>query len=113
MNNNDFENVLRDRIEKIILTLQLKAGEYSRDCDRLHNFNAAGAMLRITPEKALLGMLSKHLVSVVDLVDGIDYLNQEKAEYLINEKIGDSINYLILLEALLLEKKGLVKSETR
>jgi len=46
-------------------------------------------------------MMVKHLVSVFDLIEGRIPTSQE----MIDEKIGDMINYLILLEAVLKEKE--------
>jgi len=51
-------------------------------------------------------MWTKHLVSVIDMI--FDF-PAEPEESVINEKIGDSINYLILLEALLKENVVYVK----
>ena len=70
--------------------------------DRLHNFKVAGKLQKCTPVKALGGMMAKHTVSVYDLID--DY-EQGKAisKEMWAEKIGDSINYLLLLTALLEE----------
>jgi len=53
-----------------------------------------------TPERALWGMAKKHLVSVTDLIHGRAEVTPER----IDEKIGDMINYLILLEGLLIKK---------
>jgi hypothetical protein len=97
-----FNEILGSRISKITEVLGKKAAEYARG-DRLHNFKAAARMGNTTPEDALLGMWRKHLISVFDIIEdtkkGID-----PTEYLIDEKIGDSINYLILLEALMRER---------
>lgn len=48
-------------------------------------------------------MRDKHEVSIMDIIDDIDrgILPHPK---LIDEKIGDSINYLVLLEALLYDR---------
>lgn len=97
MTNEEFETVLGERIEKIKKVLSHKASEYATRQDRMHNFNRAARLLGTTPEKALVGMLSKHIVSVLDMVDS----EAVCPHGLIDEKIGDTINYLILLEALL------------
>lgn len=94
-----FNDLLENRLSLTRDVLGSKAGEYASTSDRLHNFKAAAAMLRGTPEQALLGMLVKHMVSIYDMVlDG-----QPRAIALWNEKIGDAINYMILLEALVKE----------
>ena len=66
-------------------------------------------MLGGSREKALIGMLAKHLVSVLDMVDSFGKEDLPTTSF-IDEKIGDSINYLILLEAMLKEDSGRVKS---
>jgi hypothetical protein len=105
MNNNQFNRVVSERLGKIDSTLCSKAKEYASDTDRLHNFKVA-AMLETkeqTPEQALWGMIKKHLVSVIDIIDKTA-LGESPSNAMRDEKIGDSINYLILLEALLIER---------
>ena len=101
---NEFSKVVDNRIEKIIGTLQKKAIEYSGDGDRFHNFNVAARIIGSTPEKALQGMMLKHLVSVFDLVEWAQTGDERLSESMIDEKIGDLINYLILLEAMLKQR---------
>ncbi|MCP4127754.1 MAG: hypothetical protein GY753_11905 [Gammaproteobacteria bacterium] len=86
-----------DSIKKVLGT---KAGEYAHGGDRLHNFKVAAAVNDVPPEQALWGMATKHLVSVMDLVAGRLVARPE----MVDEKIGDMINYLILLEAILKEE---------
>lgn len=94
-----FDSIVNTRIEKIKTVLGEKAKEYAVNGDRLHNFRRAAQVGNTTPAVALKGMLMKHLVCVLDMLDG----NMQPTEYLISEKIGDIINYLILAEALLNE----------
>lgn len=101
MRTEQFEEVINKRIEMCKTVLCNKADEYATD-DRLHNFKVAGKLQSCTPVKALGGMMAKHTVSVYDLIE--DY-EQGKAisKEMWTEKIGDSINYLLLLTALLEE----------
>ncbi len=102
-----FDVVLENRIDLIKKVLSSKAKEYAgnRQVDRMHNFNRAAAMLNTTSERALVGMMAKHWVSVLDLVDnGAFNLSVPLSVPFVEEKIGDSINSLILLEAILKEK---------
>jgi len=91
--------------------LGVKAAEYGRNDDRLHNFKRGAAMLRETPEAHCVQLLSKHVISILDMVDDLaaaKCANMNQWE----EKIGDAINYLILLEALVAERiKGGTKGE--
>ena len=112
----DFEEIVAMRIANILKTLSEKGDEYSEEKeDRLHNFKKAGEILEITPESALLGMQAKHVVSILDLIDTVDNIKED--EYLdiskeyISEKIGDTINYYILLEALLYERIEIQEKE--
>lgn len=107
MRTEQFEEVINNRIETCKSVLCSKAEEYATD-DRLHNFKVAGKLQKCTPVKALGGMMAKHTVSVYDLID--DY-EQGKAisKEMWAEKIGDSINYLLLLTALLEEDEKLTK----
>ena len=75
--------------------------EYSRNDDKLWNFKRAAMVQGVTPEFALLGMMSKHLVSIIDICqDG-----ELPAKELLAEKITDTVNYLILLEAIIEEQR--------
>lgn len=104
MRQDTFDTIVRDHISHIIETLAIKGREYSTDSDRLHNFKRAAVLARQTPEMACRGMLAKHIVSVWDIVDGIETLGKAPEEPVVLEKIGDSINYLILLRALISER---------
>lgn len=98
----DFERVARRRIEATHDTLIEKAKQYARD-DRLSNFKRAGEMNRTTAEKALWGMVTKHIIATIDYIDDIDKgVNQPLEQW--DEKIGDIIVYMILLEALVNER---------
>ena len=98
----EFENILEARINKIRETLKSKAKEYATK-DRLHNFKIAARICDVTTEQALWGMASKHLVSILDMVfDSKDTTPPPPA--MVDEKIGDMINYLILLEAVFLHR---------
>lgn len=100
MTEKQFEKHVDERIELIRNVLQIKAKEYRKNDNPFHNFDRAAAMNNCTPERALMGMLAKHQISVLDLVDDIDSGKVPSRE-LVSEKIGDHINYLILLEGLI------------
>jgi hypothetical protein len=112
MNIEDFNKVVNERVQKMRKVLSIKAGEYSTATDRMHNFKVAAQLAKtpITPEQALWGMLRKHLVSVIDIIEdtanGI-FPSEEKRD----EKIGDTINYMVLLEGILIERENLKKCE--
>jgi hypothetical protein len=100
----DFKKLVFDRFDKCSnLMLGPKDKEYSRGGDKLYNFKRAGVLQNITPEKALLGMWSKHLISIIDIINEIDVKIPSKE--MMNEKINDNINYLFLLEGLIEERR--------
>ena len=98
----EFSLCLRDRMDLIRDVLDQKSYEYSGDDDRLHNFKAGSKLCGLTPKVYLLGLMAKHLQCVKELC----YEHLPNEEELVEEKIGDSINYLILLEALMKEERG-------
>lgn len=98
-----FDKILERRLDRTRQVLASKGTEYASNSDRLHNFKAAARLLGSTPEAALLGFLTKHLVSVVDMVKALP--DTVPAPGRVDEKIGDCINYLVLLEALWEERR--------
>lgn len=105
----NFDEVLKKRLQKTSTILGTKAKEYSTTDNRFHNFDVAAKIDGETPEQALWGMLKKHLVSIIDLKDA----PENATECLVNEKIGDAINYLILLEGLLTRRIENEKEATK
>lgn len=99
-----FDEILARRLKLTAEVLKSKAGEYATNKDRLHNFKEAALLEGDTPANALRGMLRKHWVSVMDLCDVEKHPGDFRVTAArIDEKIGDAINYLILLEACLME----------
>ena len=89
----EFEKIVNLRLALCRDTLTRKAE------DRLHNFKVAAQMQDVTPVQALAGMMAKHTVSIYDMCTSGDAYPPEVWA----EKIGDSINYLLLLDALVRE----------
>jgi hypothetical protein len=102
MTNEEFNLELESSINRSKRVLVKKGIEYSGVTDRLENFKRAGATQNITPEAALLGMVSKQFVSLTDMVKTPDNFTIKQFD----EKIGDIRNYTFLLDALLRERKG-------
>lgn len=75
-----------------------KHTEYATE-DHFHNFNVAASLQGITPQQALVGMMDKHVVSVHDLVNDHAEGRDIPVE-MWQEKIGDNINYLLILWAM-------------
>lgn len=112
MNKLEFDKVVSARLDAIEQTLSNKAKEYSTDTDKLHNFNVASQMNGESREKALWGMATKHLVSVKDMIDGTEK-NRFPSNEMVDEKIGDLINYLVLLEACFKERNVIHAKPTK
>lgn len=96
----EFNKIVDEMTDKIKATLKKKATEYNLDEDRLSVFKRAAKLQHQTAPQALLGMMTKHVVSIYDYVEEDKKFTKELAQ----EKIGDNLNYLILLYALLLEE---------
>lgn len=101
-----FNRIVEAQLETCAKTLLGKGKEYapaavkSSAVDRLAHFKKAAAIIGGTPKEALLGMLTKHLVSVADMcTDGKVYSKDRWSE-----KITDSINYLLILRAMIEEE---------
>lgn len=104
MTTEELEQVLLRRFDKIRDLLITKGKEYAPDGqDRLSNFNRAGARKEESREKALWGMAIKHELSVWDMIQDIDEGKLPSPEYA-DEKIGDLMTYLVLLEACIIDR---------
>lgn len=99
----DFEKTFMARVSKCQAVLIGKNTEYARGGDKLSNFKKAAGRLGSTPEEALLGMETKHSISIVDLIQDLGKgIHHPMSVW--DEKIGDELNYLFLLNALLQER---------
>jgi hypothetical protein len=98
-----FDAIVLDQLNSIKKVLASKNKEYGIG-DRLHNFKVAARIANSTPERALHGMMMKHLVSVFDMVDACENDCIKLTMPLIEEKCTDLVNYVILLKALLIER---------
>lgn len=98
-----FDKLLTETFDRCTSVLATKSKEYST-ADKLHIFKVAADLQRCTPEVALGGMLAKHIVSIYDLIGKSGGADPEMDIW--EEKIGDAINYLVLLKALVVERKS-------
>lgn len=99
MTHDEFQNILEDQITRLRDILDVKGDEYSTE-DQLHNFIVAGQLQGCSPKEALVGMMTKHIVSVYDMTRS----NEELIFARWDEKITDAIAYLVLLRAAVLEE---------
>jgi hypothetical protein len=103
MQTEEFEDiVVNNRLFLTEQTLGRKADEYARG-DRLSNFKKAADLMNCTPERALFGFVTKHIVALSDFIQDLESgHNQTQDRWM--EKIQDIICYMFLLEALLVER---------
>lgn len=99
MKREEFTNRVEKRIDLIRQTLLTKHKEYAKDDNVFRNFDeaAGGLSLHGSSAEVLWSYMTKHLVSIKDIVAD----NKPVDASVVSEKIGDVINYLILLEAML------------
>ncbi len=105
MNNETFNSIVQSRLDACSKVLCRKAEEYASDSDRLHNFVVAGRMDNESPVRALWGMWKKHIVSIRDAIERMnsDPTYCPSPEWCA-EKLGDNINYTLLLEGLIQDR---------
>lgn len=99
-----FKPIVEHRFGQCQQLLNCKATEYSGKVDRLEQFKIAARVMGCTPEEALYGMWSKHLASVIKIIEETRE-GKAPSKLTINEKFSDAINYLVLLEGLLEERR--------
>ena len=102
----DFETILNKIIEKMLALIAERREMYAPgEDDRLYNFKESGRRQDCSPERALWGMLDKHIGCLQDIIKRLDKgLPLDRSEGYISEKVGDTITYVALLEGLLMER---------
>lgn len=102
MNVEKFNEIFEEQVQRSRETLGFKAKEYATT-DRLHNFKVAAEYLGMSPEQACLAFATKHFVSIADMCHNVTH-GETYDLSVWNEKIGDAINYLFLLRAIVQER---------
>jgi hypothetical protein len=104
MNRTEFNKLVDKRKELIESVLQKKGAEYSGDANVFHNFEE-GAKMSFHSKREMVAWeyMTKHLQSIRDMISD----DKAYSEHMIREKFGDAINYLILMEAMMLESNGI------
>ncbi|MBR2949040.1 MAG: hypothetical protein IKC46_04175 [Lachnospiraceae bacterium] len=99
----EFQDIFMKQMKACEDTLQKKKKEYAGNgTDRLGAFKTAASLQKCSAKEALAGMFAKHVVSIYEMC------GTKGAPFPVpvwEEKITDSINYLILLRALVEEEK--------
>lgn len=100
MTRTEFNKLVEKSLERISNTLIKKGQEYNfEEQDRLDCFKKAAALQNCSTTKATFGMLAKHIVSISDFVASGNIYSEEK----IDEKVFDTICYLLLLKAAMID----------
>ena len=104
MNKTEFNKLVDKRKELIESVSQKKGAEYAADANVFHNFEDGAKMsFHSNREMVAWEYMIKHLQSIKDMISN----NTPYSEHVIREKFGDAINYMILMEAMMLETNGL------
>lgn len=98
-----FKKVLSETLEDINQKLGIKAMEYTRNNNPMHNFESGANVLGCTREDVINFYALKHRVSIDDIRNDIAEGKLPKRET-VEEKFGDLINYLILEKASILDR---------
>lgn len=107
MNMGDFIKLVDNRFAYCFELLGAKNAEYAEKDDKLSNFKQAAALKGETPESALWGMYCKHIISLKKIIEDIESIRLIPTQKMIAEKISDIINYALLFEALIQERRRL------
>ncbi len=99
----EFDKYFDKIMERTKNILKVKAKEYVRNGDRMHNFNKGSLKTGLIRERILDGIRLKHEVSIDDMIDDIE-LGLTPEEAVVDEKFGDRLNYDILEEISILHR---------
>lgn len=110
MDGPEFEAVVDATLEKVRDLLIHKGAEYVPEGEpsRFHNFEVAAAFNQQLSTEALWGFLTKHLVSLADMVKTE---SSEASMMKWDEKINDAIVYLLLLKGIVVENEMLASNK--
>jgi hypothetical protein len=104
----DFRKLKSEFDDYEAMLLGVKKTEYANDADRLINFKEASQMVGLTPEYYCFVLITKHYHAIRKAVLEGEYnwcWSNEFGEGM-KQRIADIRNYMLLLSALIEEKKG-------
>lgn len=99
-----FENVVNATLDKCKETLVIKAKEYRRNNNPFHNFERGAELSGFDDVQVLKGFLLKHEVSINDIINDYSVDGILPTEAMLDEKIGDILNYYLILKAMFIQK---------
>lgn len=98
------EEIVNRRIELIKDVLSKKNAEYAGDDNVFRAFVLATAFsLHKTPQAIAWEFMVKHLQSIHQIISDYERVGKLPDEDQLEEKVGDAINYLILIEGMFRE----------
>lgn len=104
MTQEKFNSFAKNFVKQTTSVLYAKGKSYALNKnDRLEHFKSAAKYLNTTPQEACLAQATKHFISIRDMVcanNGVAFSSEQW-----DEKIGDAINYLVLLRAIVVEEE--------
>lgn len=109
MTQEKFNSFAKNFVKQTTSVLYAKGKSYALNRnDRLEHFKSAAEYLNTTPQEACLAQATKHFISIRDMVCArkpcSDKETIEFSPEQWDEKIGDAINYLVLLRALIVDQ---------
>ena len=107
MRREDFNILLKERVNEIEQKLASKRDEYATGEDVFSAFKkATGLSFHDCPEKLAWEYMTKHLQSIKDMIEhvSVDGYNGYPDKDTLREKFGDAINYLLLIELMMVER---------
>tara|TARA_R100001129_G_scaffold7028_1_gene5339 strand:- start:1360 stop:1674 length:315 start_codon:yes stop_codon:yes gene_type:complete len=100
----NFKKLLEERFSKTRKVYSKKMNEYANDLDVFLSFKkGVGFSFQNTPEGVAWEYACKHFESIKTIISKLP--DEIPSDELVDEKIGDAINYLIILEGLIKERK--------
>jgi hypothetical protein len=110
----EWQEAFQERMKLINYVLGVKAKEYIRNGNRLHNFDEAGRTENQLPARALHGMVLKHYQGYRDMLSDMEQpFGVIPSHNQIRERFGDIINYFILQEVIFLRHYGYINAENK
>lgn len=94
-----FESYINEMLTYCKELLITKNASYNTNTDPIGNFKKAAILQGISNRQALIGMMDKHVVSIHDMVNRTTK-GETFTDEVWKEKIGDNINYLLILYAM-------------
>ena len=99
----EFKILLDQTFEKSKKTYNLKMNEYATDIDVFQSFReGVGFSFQDTPEGVAWNYACKHFESIKNIISKVQ--DEVPTDEILDEKIGDAINYLIIIKSLIKQR---------